>query len=57
MCPLIFMFGNIWWSTKLLLDLVIFSIFSSNISSDFLESIRVVSLKHLMYLLAGKNSK
>ena len=39
------MFGNKWWLTKvtkLLSDLVIFSILSSEIPLDFHDSIRVV---------------
>ena len=44
------MSGNTRWSTevgaKLLSDLVIFSIFSSEIPLDFHESIRVVSQKN-----------
>ena len=42
---------------KLLFDLVIFSIFSSDIPLDFHDSIRVVPLKYLMYFLAGINNK
>ena len=52
--------GNTWWFTKvgpkLLFDLVIFSIFSSEISLDFHESIRSVPLKHLIFL-SGINTK
>ena len=55
------MSGNTWWSTtvgtKLLSDLIIFSIFSFYIPLDFHKSIRVVPLKNLMYFLAGINSK
>ena len=55
------MSGNRWWSTKVcpkvLFDLVMFSIFSSNIPLDFHESIRVEPLKYLMYFLAGVNTK
>ena len=55
------MSGNTRWSTevgaKLLSDLVIFSIFSSEIPLDFHESIRVVSQKKLIYFLAGINTK
>ena len=51
------MSGNKWWSTKvgakLLSDLVISLIFSSDISLDFHELIRVVPLKYLMYFLTG----
>ena len=42
---------------KLQTDLLIFSIFSSNIPSDFHDSIRVVPLKYLMHFLAGINTK
>ena len=38
-------------------DLVIFSIFSSDIPLDFHESVRLVPLKYLMYFLAGINAK
>ena len=38
---------------KLLSDLVIVSIFSSDIPLDFYDSTRVVPLKYLMYFLAG----
>ena len=38
---------------KLLSESVIFSRFSSDISLDFHESIRVVPLKDLIYFLAG----
>ena len=52
------MSGNKWWSTKvgskLLSDSVIFYIFSSNITVDLHESIRLVQLK---YFLAGVNTK
>ena len=55
------MSGNKWWSTKvcvkLLSDLVIFSINSSDIPLDFYESIWVVSLKYLKYFLTGINTK
>ena len=55
------MFGNKWWSTKvgtkLLSDLVTFSIFSSENSLDFYNSIQPVALKYLMYLLAGINTQ
>ena len=60
-CPLKFMYGYIWWSTKvgakLLFELVIILLFSSDISLDFNQSVQVVPLKHLMYLLAGINTK
>ena len=53
--------NNKWWSrkvsTKLLSDLVMFSIFSSDISLDFHESIIIVPRKNLMYFLAGINTK
>ena len=42
---------------KLLSDLVIFSIFSSDIPLDFHKSIGVVPLKYLMYFLAGITTK
>ena len=55
------MSGNKWWSTKvgakLLSDLVLFSILSYDIPLDFHDSIRVVSLKYLMYFIAGINTK
>ena len=41
----------------LLSDLAIFSVFPSDIPSYFHDSIRVVSLKYLMYFLAGINIK
>ena len=51
------MSGNKWWSTKvdtkMLSDLGIFSIFSTDIPLDFLDSNQVVPLKYLMYFLAG----
>ena len=54
------MSGNTWWSTKvgakLVSDLDIFSIFSSEIPLDFHESIGVL-LKYLMHVLAGINPK
>ena len=50
LCPL-----NV--GAKLLSDLVIFSIFSSDIPLDFDESIQVMPLKYLMYFLAGLNTK
>ena len=60
-CPLIFMSGNKWWSTKigtkLLSDVVIFLTLSSDVPLDFHDSIRVVSLTHLMYFLDGINTK
>ena len=47
------MTGNTWWllkvDAKLLPDLAIFSIFSSDLPLDFHESIRVVPIKYLMY--------
>ena len=42
---------------KLLSDLVMFSIFSSNSLLDFHESIQVGPLKSLMYFVAGINTK
>ena len=55
------MSGNEWWSAKvggkLLSDLVVFSIFSSDIQLDFHDSIRVVPVKYLMYLSASINTK
>ena len=55
------MSGNKWWSTKvgakLLPDLVIFSVLSSDIPLDFHDSIWVGSIKYLMYILAGINTK
>ena len=43
--------------TKLLSDLVIFSVFSSDIPLDFHESIGVLPIKYLIYFLAGINTK
>ena len=55
------MSGNKWRSTKvgarLLSDLVIVSILSSDILLGFQDSIQVVSLKYWMYFLASINSK
>ena len=55
------MFGNTIWSiivdTKLLFELVMFSIFSSDIPLDFPDSIQVSSLDYLVSLLAGINNK
>ena len=42
---------------KLLSDLIIFSILSSGIPLDFHDSIRVVPIKYLMYILVGINTK
>ena len=42
---------------KLLSNLVIFLIFSSDIPIDFHESIQVLALKYLMHFLAGINTK
>ena len=60
-CPLKFKSGNRWGSTKvgakLLPNLVIFSIFSSEIPLDFHNSIRLVPLKYLMYFLDVINTK
>ena len=52
------MSGNKWWyiAAKLLSDLVIFSILSSEILLDFCNSIRVVPLKYLMYILVVVNT-
>ena len=59
--PLKFMSGNTWLSakvvTKLLSDLVIFSILSSEIPLNFHKPIWIVALKYLMYFLAGINNK
>ena len=44
------------WCKKLY-DLVIFSIFPSGIPVDFHNSIWVVPVKYLMYILAGINTK
>ena len=55
------MSGNKWWSAKVgatfLSDLVACSIFSSNVSLDFHESIRLKPLKCLIYFLASINTK
>ena len=55
------MSGNKWRSTKvgakLLSDLVIYLIVSSDIPLDFQNLIWVVPLKYLMYFLAGINTK
>ena len=60
-CPLRFMSGNKWWpikvGAKLLSDLVIFSLFSSDIPWDFHDSVGVVPLKYLMFFLVGINTK
>ena len=52
---------NKWRSAKvgvkMLSDLVLFSIFSSDFPLDFQESIRVVPLKYWIYFLAGINTK
>ena len=60
-CPLKVMCGNKWWSTKvgakLLSDLVILSIPSSDMPLDFYEWICVVTPKYLMYFLADKSTK
>ena len=54
------MSGDIWLLTnigvKRFSDLVIFSVFSSDISIDFHESIQVQPLKFLIYFLAGINT-
>ena len=50
-CPLKVISGSKWWLTKVgekfLSNLVISSIFSSKISLDFYELVRVVPLKYL----------
>ena len=55
------MSGNEWWSTKLgtklLSDLVIFLVLSSEIPQDFHEWIVVVTCKYLMWFLAGIDTK
>ena len=55
------MSGNKWWpikvGAKLLSDLVIFSLFSSDIPWDFHDSVGVVPLKYLMFFLVGINTK
>ena len=55
------MSGNTWWSTevdaKLLSDLVIFLIFSSDNPLDFHESTKAVLLKYLMHFSSGINTK
>ena len=60
-CRLKFTSHNKWWSTKvgakLLSDLVIFSILSSEILLNFQDSIRQMPPKYLMYFLAGINIK
>ena len=51
------MSGKKWRSakvgTKLLFDLILFLILSSEIPLDFHDSMWVVPLKYLMYFLAG----
>ena len=55
------MSSNKWWSTKvrakLLSDLVMFSMLSSELPLAFHDSTRVVTLKYLMYYLVGVNTK
>ena len=55
------MSGNIWWSgkddAKLLSDLLIFSILSSDIPLNFHDLIQLVPIKYLMYFLFGINNK
>ena len=55
------MSDNTWGSrkvdAKLLSDLVVFSIYSPDISLDFHEIIRVVPRKYLTYFLSGINAK
>ena len=41
----------------MLSDLAVFSIFPSDISLEFDETIQVMPLKYLMYFLAGLNTK
>ena len=52
-CPLKFISGNKWWSTKVgakfLSDLVMFLILSPDIPLDFSDSTRDVLVKHLTY--------
>ena len=54
------MSGNKWWSTevgaKLLSDLVICSILSSDIPLNFHDAIQVVPAKYLIHFLASKNT-
>ena len=60
-CPLKFISGNKWRSTKvgakLLSYLVLFSRLSSDISLDFHDSTRVVLVKYLTYFLSGVSTK
>ena len=60
-CPLKFISGNEWWSTKVgekfLPDLVIFSILSSDILLELHEWILGVAWKYVMYFLVGINTK
>ena len=52
------MINKIWCKIAFyIVTFSIFSIFSSDISLDFYESILVVPLKYLMYSLAGINAK
>ena len=55
------MSDNSWWLTKvgakLVSDLVIFSIFSSDIPLHFHKSIWLVPLKYLIYFLVGINTE
>ena len=55
------MSGNTWWSikadAKFLCDLVIFSIFFSDIPLDIHKLIWLVPLKYLIYFLAGISTK
>ena len=55
------MSDHIWWlpnvGAKLLSGLAIFSIFSSDITSEFDESIRIVLVKYLIFFLAGINAR
>ena len=59
--PLKLVSGNKWWSikvaAKLLPDIFMFSILSSDISLDFHNSTWVVPLKELRYFLVAINTK
>ena len=45
------MFGNTWWSAKVGADIL------ADIPLDFHESIRIFSLKNLIYFSACTNTK
>ena len=49
------MINKSWW--KLLFDLVILWMLSSDVTLDFHDSVRVVPLKYLMYFLLGIKTK